>query len=80
MTGTFSNLRGKKYCGEENNLVECYYVANYTSKSKRTRASVYKTLCTQHMLAPNYSLEMNLSLQRAITPEKIDGSCSKLIR
>ena len=39
-----------------------------------TRASVYKTLCPQHMLAPINSTEMTPNLQRAIAPENIDGT------
>ena len=43
----------------------------------KTRACVYKTLCPLHMLAPKNSTEMIPNLQRAITPEKIDGISSK---
>ena len=35
-----------------------------------TGDGVYETLCPQHMLSPNNSLEMVLNLQRDITPEK----------
>ena len=43
-----------------------------------TGDSVYETLCPQHMLAPNNSLEMVPNLQRDIPPEKKDGFCSKV--
>ena len=43
-----------------------------------TRAAVYETLCLQHMLTLNNSLEIVPNLQRAITPKIIDGICWKV--
>ena len=42
------------------------FTENTAIFKKTTRAGVYETLCPQHMLAPNNSLEMIPNLQKAI--------------
>ena len=43
-----------------NSLYWLNYFCDFTAKYQRTRASVFKTLCPQHMLAPNTNLENNM--------------------
>ena len=66
------------FCG---NLVSQQYLPRKyrenKSLTKLTRASLYETLCPQHMLSTNNSPEMIPNLQKAIILGKNDGICFK---